>query len=790
MANALTKIAQRLGLVPTVMNAAEVEVRDSSGIMSGIGGATEAGWSVINGNVETEFLGRGTEVRTLGFERHPIVQACVRVIADIVATVDWEVYRKALDGEVTVLEQSPAIQLLNSPRVGMNRLRLRALTAVHYLIYGNAFWVLERNTPEGLPKAIRLVHPENVYYTWLDVDTQEIIVYEWRDRWGGIHKTLATDMVHFRDLAAGDWLFGYPRAAAALIDISADYEAGQFVRQIVMNNGTPSLAIMLEGAVTREQLTAGEERWHEKMARRGGRGRTAFLAGVKDVKQFAFNMRDLEFTALRGIAREDICAVFGVDPRMIAVASARGQEGGLSGVQYREARFRLIQQTILPIMGAMEAVLDDWFAPEFGDVYVRFNPDSLSALTENEVETSDRTCKELAAGLITRNEARSRIGMPDSMDETDVLVGTTGRSEYLVSEQFDHATGNETNALAGPLDPNAPPATVPAGTGPAPTPDSATAAEPPLEKAPAEGSPGPTLPAKAAKGAGAPEPRSKLLRRGIALSPAQRRGLWTATDTRARKGEGAYKRAATALFHAEKLSVRRVLESAGTSRGTTAPLSRHRRDGEVSDPHIEAALRRINADYKPGGDYHQAWLDRYQQLISTTVNAAGEDVAATAGVDFTLENPLVQAAILDRATNLATNVGATTADQITAAVAAGRAAGMGIGDIADLIDAGVFGGGSAMRSARIARTETIGALNQGEYVAAKDSGVIQSCEWLTDGDNLVRESHAEQDGERIDIGDTFSNGLMFPGDQNGDASEVINCRCTLLYHDEDASSES
>lgn len=784
MANALSRLATRLGLAPQVVDAASLEIRDGQGIATGIGGAPAGdGWTVINGNVSAEFLGRGAEVRSLGFERHPIVQACIRCIADIVATIDWQVYETDADGEVTILEQSPAIKLLNSPRVGMNRQRLRALTAVHYLIYGNVFWILERDTPNGLPKAIRLVHPEDIYYTWLDVNTQEILVYEWRDRVGGIHKTLATDVVHFRDLAASrDWIFGYPRAAAALIDIDADYQAGQFVRQVVLNNGTPGLAILLENAVTREELNAGEQRWNEKMARRGQRGSTAILSGVKDIKQFAFNMRDLEFTALRGIAREDICAVFGVDPRMIAVASARGQEGGLSGVQYREARFRLIQQTILPIMGTIEAVLDDWFAPEFGNVYVRFDPDSLSSLTENEDETSKRTIAELAAGLITREEGRSRIGMPEEMPETDVLVGTTGRTEYLVEEQFDHATGAEVNALAGPLDPNAPPlagappgAPAPASGPAAPTPDASTDETPPA------------TPAKEKVAASRIRTRAT---RNVALGADDRRALWSAFDTRATKAEGAYKRAAMLLFAKEKAGVRATLEHAaskGGGRSTTAPLARLRRNEDASDPYVAAALRNIIADYKPGGDYHQAWLDRYQQLIGATFNVAGEDVAAAAGFDFQLENPLVQAAILDRATTLATHVGATTADQITAAVAAGREAGMGLDDIADLIDAGVFGGGAGARAEMIARTETIGAMNQGEYTAADASGVIQSCEWLTQGDNLVRESHAEQDGERVDLGDTFSNGLAFPGDQNGDASEVINCRCTLLYHDEDSS---
>ena len=464
---------------------------------------------------------------------------------------------------------------------------------------------------------------------------------------------------------------------------------------------------------------------------------------------------------------------------MIGVASAKGAEGGLSGVQYREARFRLIQQTIMPIMGMIEATLDDWFAPEFGDVYVRFDPDSLSSLTENEVETSTRTITELKEGLITREEGRSRIGMPEKMDEKDTLVGSPTRQEYPVSEQFDHAEGLQTNApLAGNIDPSAPPPAPGAAPGApgVPTPDSATPEKPPADpKAPPVG--------KAV--------RSRVVKRGTALSKDQRTQLWSLFDTRATRQEGPYRQAAMALFHSEKNGVRKTFDDAAEKEGRSHPARRSSRStGDESDPYVQAALRAITADYAPGGDYHTAWLDRYQALIGTTVNASGTTLGDTIGFDFDLENPKVQAAISARATKLATLVGETTASKITDAVAAGRAAGMGMSDIADMIDDSVFGGNAASRSETIARTESISAMNAGEYLSAKESGVIQSKEWLTQGDDVVRESHAEQDGEIVDLDETFTNGLQFPGDPDGPPEEVINCRCTMLYHDSDTSDES
>lgn len=55
--------------------------------------------------------------------------------------------------------------------------------------------------------------------------------------------------------------------------------------------------------------------------------------------------------------------------------------------------------------------------------------------------------------------------------------------------------------------------------------------------------------------------------------------------------------------------------------------------------------------------------------------------------------------------------------------------------------------------------------------------------WLTLEDDRTRDSHSDMDGEEVvfNTGEEglFSNGLRYPRDNKGDASEVINCRCSV-----------
>lgn len=743
---------------------------------------TDAGWSMVSGQSPHDYERTGKNLRILGFEGNAVVSACIRTIADAIAAVRLEVYRENAKGEKTPDPRHPAQLALDAPRVNWSGYRMRHHVAAHFVNYGNGFGALTfgkgpragRLVRGGMPTGLRLIAPERVDYVYLDAETQEPRRFEWTDRDGKRQSSDWADIVHFKDLSLTDSVFGFPRAAATLLDIATDGEASQYVRQVLKNDGSPRLVVGMKSVVTESQARAADERWHEKAVERGERGRVRFLPGVEMVEQIGFDLSQLEFPALRQVSREDICAAFGVDPRMIGIASAKGNEGGLSGIQYAEARRRLYLQTCGPIMTAIEAEFDLSFCPEFGDVKVRFSPEAIAEITENELETSTRIVAQLGAGAITREEARAALGRPEEMDPSHTLIGSISRIEYPVALQFAAAS-----ALPG--EPNAPDPNAPAGGpgGEAETPGEGGGSAEGDEDA----GPGSAAARQAPKARTSAAPvRSRVLTRGIVLTADQRDTLWRLFDTRATREEIAYSRVALLQFAAERSDVAAVFRQAangGQVRATALELP-------PDDPFVLAALQRIRETYGPEREYHRMWLERYRALIGATFQSAGTDVAAGVGVAFDLENVRVQRAIQARAARLADHVTQTTAQQITAAVEAGRASGMSIGQIADLVDESVFASQAPARAMRIARTEVSGALNQGEYEAAISTGVIRSKSWLSQRDGDVRETHVACDSQGwIAMASAFSNGLVHPGDPSGPAEEVINCRCALLYSDEE-----
>lgn len=91
---------------------------------------------------------------------------------------------------------------------------------------------------------------------------------------------------------------------------------------------------------------------------------------------------------------------------------------------------------------------------------------------------------------------------------------------------------------------------------------------------------------------------------------------------------------------------------------------------------------------------------------------------------------------------------------------------------------------NATSAIRNARTTVTSAQNKGRMDMlhnAEDKGVIMKKGWSANIDGRERPSHAALDGDFVGIDEEFANGLMYPGDPDGEPEEVYNCRCALVY---------
>jgi len=718
----------------------------------GPGEGPDSWWTVVNASQPTSFQRTGKEVRQVGWEKNAVVQAASRAIVDIVASVELEEVRKTADGRMKPVAKSVAADLLNvEPWNGTNGFQFRGEAALYFLLYGNAFAEIQRSG--GTITGVRKIHPERICYAYVDKNDQ-IVRWEWKDTQGAIHYTDAQDMLHFRDLSSSpDMLFGYPRAASALLDIAIDSEASAYVRQVVGNHGQPGAVVTAKGFNNKEEMLRAETSFNERMTARGGRGRAVFMNG-EDLQYtpIGFNLTQLEFPDLRAISREDICAAFGVDPRMVSIGSAQKGGSNLSGAEYQEARFRLIQQAVIPLMKAFEAELNRWYMPEFGLGQIRFKPDSLADLTEDEQQTSTRVIAEVLAGITTVEEARESIGRAADLDPEQHLGGGSKVKVQVALEQaaLDPVEKAQQMAEAVPGSP-LPPRNTDTPTGP--------------EKATSPQTAGATPASQSGDGRDTRQPTARLLVHRMLDTAAEKDRYWRAFDQRAQEQEPGFLRVIHDLFQGDWRAIA----------GAVAV-------GHLID-HVmyQAILARL-------AQIQQTDLLRWENALRPVIRnglIAGARHAIMVGPPGSASYPttLLIAAERDAARTAAQQIVGTTYEEVRGLVA--TAEGKTPEQVAGLIRQTVFGKTLDARATAIAKSEIAAAINRGAWIAASAGRNIRSKMWVTQRDERVRASHthAEEQGW-IPLEKAFWNGLQYPGDPVGAPEEIINCRCTLAYSEE------
>ena len=155
------------------------------------------------------------------------------------------------------------------------------------------------------------------------------------------------------------------------------------------------------------------------------------------------------------------------------------------------------------------------------------------------------------------------------------------------------------------------------------------------------------------------------------------------------------------------------------------------------------------------------------------------------GSDITYKdfNPKVRELLLERADKAVEQSLNTMSEQLMDRVATAYEKGWNSEKAAREISA-TMDGMENKNLKTLTRTEMHSAKMEARQLKYQEIGV-QYTIWLTANDDIVRGNdpkdeadHVIMDGEIARIDEPYSNGLMYPGDMNGELSEFINCRCT------------
>lgn len=384
-------------------------------------GTTTRGWTVVLGNTQYPYMskvGDGTGSSA--------VMAVVQWIGRTFPEAPLQVVAVDGQGRRRVLHGHPLTTLVERPNPYYAGPLLWMATLLDWTTAGNAYWLKVR---DGAGRVAQLWWaPQRTMEPRWSSDGQSFIShYEYKPD-GGTTLTIPTaDVVHFRyGLDPQNPRKGLSPLGSLLREIFTDEEAGNFSAALLRNVGVPGVILAPEGDT--ELLPEDAEVLRaEFRARFTGdkRGEPMILSGRVKAQTLSLNPQEMELRTLRRIPEERISAVLGV-PAVVAGLGSGWEHSTFSN--YREAREAAYESNIVPTQRLMAAELETQLLPDFGAAWgetesgkqkaengertmVGFDTTQVRVLQEDENQLAVRLATLVQAGILTREEARERLGI-------------------------------------------------------------------------------------------------------------------------------------------------------------------------------------------------------------------------------------------------------------------------------------------------------------------------------------------------------------------------------------------
>ena len=537
-----------------------------------------------------------------------------------------------------------------------------------------------------------------------------------------------------------------------------DYFARVFNRNFMINDGRPGGILMVKGEMDDDSADELRRRFLGNTGSAlGGAGRlTVMEAEHAAYFDTSISNRDSQYAESKQLAKEEILMAFGVPESVV---------GNAKNSTFANADTELEvfwRETMLPHLMLIERAFDRIDGSE--ELTVKFDLSDVAILSRDERERATFHLDELKSGAITIDEYRKLTGR-DPVGAEHLFINSNLMAVGQVSE--DGSSGGYAPSIqVVPTGVSTPPQ-------PAPTAPPSDDPEVPVGNAPGVDTPlGPITPRKSEEGDEAksddavPFTETKW---GFEYG-----NLWIdkkeADLTRMRRDqqlsriEDSIAIQVTSLFQRqrrvvlEKWKSRKIREKVNKGMSVTV--------GEIFDtPKWDKQLQ-----------------DDARSFLSAAIVDGGNDVSmVVAEKAFDAEDALVTAAIIAGLERMK-EINRTTRRQLEKAITKGLAAGKSVDEIAESIEE-VFSTATKSRARMIGATEASFAVNEGQMIAATQAGLRYKV-WLSMQDAKVRHAHTDTDGQARLLADPFSvagNAMMTPGDPTGPPSQVINCRCTMLF---------
>ena len=294
------------------------------------------------------------------------VYACVRVIAETVASLPLHVYENTDSGSAKALGH-PLYRLLHDePNGEMTSFVLREVMLSHLLLWGNSYSQIIRSGRNHIVGLYPLL-PDRME---VDRDNAGILTYTYTTTEGRTVRLAPEEVLHIPGLGF-DGVIGYSPIALEKSAIGLGIAAEEYGSKFFANGATP--AGVLTHPNTVKNPKALRESWNAAYGGSANANRVAILEEGLHFERISMPNNEAQFLETRKFQVSEICRIFRVPPHLVGDL----EHATFSNIEHQSISFGV--HTIRPWLVRIEQSMNRalFSDKEKGRFFVRINMDGL-----------------------------------------------------------------------------------------------------------------------------------------------------------------------------------------------------------------------------------------------------------------------------------------------------------------------------------------------------------------------------------------------------------------------------
>ena len=358
-----------------------------------------------------------------GYQENAIVHRCIQLISNSASAVKIDVF-----DDDTKLDNHELISLLDRPNPLQSGVEYFASLYSFLLISGNSYLLrdTENFTP---PRELYLLRPDRVEIEAGESMIPQSYKYVLEGRTVAKYpvdpKTGGAQVKQIKLWSPLDDFYGLSPIMASAYNIDQHNLAGMHNVALLKNGCTPSGMLKFEPTdetgmstqLTDDQRARLLEDLEFRFQGTHNSGRPMLLEGNFSYQQLGLNPKDMDFLELLNLSAREIALCFGVPAQLIGIPDSQTYSN------METAKLALYEETVIPLLKRVESDLNEYLAPLYeGDIRIQYDMDSIPAMVEKRKSIYENVVAGVQAGILTRNEARDRLGLEEISGGDDLYI--------------------------------------------------------------------------------------------------------------------------------------------------------------------------------------------------------------------------------------------------------------------------------------------------------------------------------------------------------------------------------